>query len=250
MQSKKALTYHGIDGCRYGWIMVSVKGSRDQTSPTFSVKVDASFSVLLSHVSLSDRVLVDIPVGLADGSRKEYGKRPCDLEARKMLGKKRSSVFSPPCMEALYEKSYEQACTRNLEVLGKKFSIQAWNIVPKIREVNAFLHLNPAWRNLVLEAHPELAFAWLNQGKVLSTSKKTREGFAGRMDLIEERNPGASAFIHTTLSQTTHRGKFAPDDLLDAMALALLNFSRGDALQNISDQYPEDSLGNRMGIWI
>ena len=24
MQSKKALTYHGIDGCRYGWIMVSV----------------------------------------------------------------------------------------------------------------------------------------------------------------------------------------------------------------------------------
>ena len=250
MQSKKAQTYHGIDGCRYGWIMVSVKGSEAQTAPTFSLQVEHSFSTLLSRVRISERVLVDIPIGLADESLQELGKRPCDVAARKLLGKKRSSVFSPPCMEALHEKSYQQACKRNQQVLGNKISIQAWNIVPKIREVNAFLHLNPSWRSLVLEAHPELAFAQLNQGVVLSTSKKNREGFAERLALIETHCSEASKFIQTALSGNRHKGKFVPDDLLDAMALALLNYTRGDALQNISDQYPEDSLGNRMGIWV
>lgn len=28
------------------------------------------------------------------------------------------------------------------------------------------------------------------------------------------------------------------------------NYTRRDKLQNISEEYPEDSMGNRMGIWL
>jgi hypothetical protein len=80
-------------------------------------------------------VLVDIPIGLPSN-----GRRACDLEARRLLGRPRaSSVFPVPCREAVYENSYAEACRLNKQKLGIQISKQTWNIVKKIAEIDSYL---------------------------------------------------------------------------------------------------------------
>lgn len=207
------------------------------------------FSDLIQILSVNVRVLVDMPVGLLSEGQIFSGNRPCDVAARKLLGKKHSSIFSPPCMEAIHEKSYQQASAVNESIVGKKISKQSWNIVPKIREINAFLHLNPIWRKNILEAHPELAFQTLNQHIPLQFSKKKPDGLAERIHLLEAFHPGMATLLRQMQSDSTLKGKASADDIADAACLAVLNWQRGDRLRNISKEYPEDLLGNKMGIW-
>ncbi len=178
--------FWGIDASRYGWVMTGIGGKTDV------IRFHQNLKSLLHEISIKSRVLIDMPIGLADTKVARFVQRPCDSAARKMLGKKHSSIFSPPCIEALYEKSYTDASGVNFEVLGKKLSKQSWNIVPKIRELNAFLHLNPEWRGKILESHPELAFQYLNDNKPLLHSKKTQEGMNERINILENHYPTAA----------------------------------------------------------
>ena len=234
----------GIDATRYGWIMAGIGGKTDV------IRFHQDLDALLIESKAESRILIDMPIGLADKSVARYVQRPCDAAARKLLGKKHSSVFSPPSIEALYEKSYADASRVNFEVLGKKLSKQSWNIAPKIRELNAFLHLYPQWRGKILESHPELAFQFLNDNKPLIYSKKTQEGITERICILEKHYPAAESIFQTFLDDKALRIKASKDDMTDALSLATLNYTRGDKLRNISDEYPEDSLGNRMGIWL
>jgi len=133
-------------------------------------------------------VLIDIPIGLIDGPR------ACDLEARKLLGARKSSVFPAPPRRLLRATRYRGQC-----------SVQLWNILYKIREVDAAM--SPRLQRRVREAHPECSFALLNDGP-LRFSKKSPGGLAERRALMEPlfgpmpRVPGAAA-----------------DDVLDAYAL-------------------------------
>lgn len=57
-----------------------------------------------------------------------------------MLGPGRgSSVFPVPCRQAVHSETYHEASKINKEVLGRGLSKQGWGIVPKIREVDAFV---------------------------------------------------------------------------------------------------------------
>ncbi len=42
--------------------------------------------------------------------------------------------------------SYEKACEVNEKLTGKRISKQAWNIIPKIRDVDSFLVENKNFR--------------------------------------------------------------------------------------------------------
>ena len=108
-------------------------------------------------------VAVDMPIGLP-----EEGRRVCDSEARRMLGARRSSVFPVPTRDALAAASFA-------EVRG--LSIQGWNLVPKIREVDA------CWEPRVRECSPELSFTVL-AGAPMARNKRTSEGRAERLAVL------------------------------------------------------------------
>jgi predicted RNase H-like nuclease len=188
----------GVDGCRGGWVVAGEDGV--SVVPTFAAVLAGGFDV----------VAVDIPIGLPADSTP----RACDVAARRVLGRGRaSSVFPAPRREALAWRSWAEA---------SGMSIQAFNIVAKVREVDGLL--TPARQDRVVEAHPEVAFALL-AGAPMAASKKTAEGRAERLAALAAAGLGR-------LAAGRVRGA-AGDDVLDACALLWTagRVARGEAVR-------------------
>jgi predicted RNase H-like nuclease len=237
-------TYFGADACKGGWLLAMV------SSGEYHYQFCRDFNQLMQKVETNSRILVDIPIGLLSRENVLTGVRPCDSAARKMLGKKHSSIFNPPCFEALYEKTYHDASRVNYEILGKKLSIQSWNIVPKIQDVNSFLQLNPQWRDKVFESHPELSFQFLNNNFPLQYSKKTKEGIIERIAILEKYWPFAATVFKKMENDQALRGKALKDDMVDALCLSVLNYHRKDDLSSISELELMDKMGGKTGIYL
>lgn len=69
---------------------------------------------------------IDIPIGLP-----EVGPRRCDLEARRMIGARRSSVFPAPMRGLLGAATYDEAVSRAVALSGKGLSRQAFGSCPR-----------------------------------------------------------------------------------------------------------------------
>lgn len=212
---KKQKYIVGIDGCKYGWIVIKI----DENSQ-FSISKHIDFSSILNSYPKAEKYLVDMVIGLADKNN------PREIEhlARQRLKPNRaSSVFTPPCREAVYEKSYESAKEKNKATLGKSFSIQAWNIVPKIREVDEFLLKNKKYKKRFSEAHPEVCLASLNNGIPMVYKKKEKEGIEERLELLQNIFP-KSKEIFDQGSELFLRKEVKMDDLIDALGLAVTGY--------------------------
>ena len=122
----------GVDACRKGWFAVSI-----DSNDAWEIGIFDSIGELWSTRQSDVLILVDIPIGLPDN-----GKRQCDVEARKMLKKRASSVFPVPCRQALHADTYKQACRINQKTLGIRLSVQTWNLAHKMREVDDLLRNN------------------------------------------------------------------------------------------------------------
>ncbi len=205
----------GLDGCRRGWVL-AVLGS---PAAPLVVTVHDRFGDAMAAADAAGAVAVgaDIPIGLpADG------RRIADGEARRLLGPRRGSVFPTPCRVALHAEEYGEALVRSRAVSGKGLSKQAWNLIPKMREVDAWVR--PHHAAVLFEVHPELAFARL-AGAPLEQSKKTAAGLAARGALLRHAleaagTPGAAAAAALrTAAGLTGRGVLL-DDVWDAVAVA------------------------------
>ena len=129
---------------------------------------------LVSSADDSDRIFVDIPIGLPDGPE---GRR-CDTEARGRLRAPRaSSVFPVPVRTALFAATYEEASRVNREASGKGLTRQTFAILRKIREVDQLLGRSEKARRIVREIHPEICFWALAGGSPMGHSKKKGAGF-------------------------------------------------------------------------
>jgi predicted RNase H-like nuclease len=123
---------------------------------------------------------------------------------------------------------------------------QAWQILPKIREVDTCL--TPALQRRVIEAHPELAFMRL-AGRPLRAGKKGAAGRRRRARLLQHafgRAMPATQAVRAVLGRKAVR----PDDLLDACVLVLTaqRKLRGKA-QRLPPRPPRDRMGLWMEIW-
>ncbi len=245
------LSYGGIDACRSGWIMIVIHKPENQFSYHFS----PTFSDLVNNVKTkkkSYRFLVDMPIGLLSLKNidpVQPHQRKCDMQARKILGKKHSSVFTPPCRQALYQKTYSSASATNYMITGKKISKQTWNIFHRIKEVNEYLQENQWARSIIFESHPELAYQKLNNQISLQYSKKKNEGILERLNILSRYHPGTTSLCRVIASDKTLKGKMQKDDIVDAMVLSILNYYRDDKLSNITEENLEDEMGLTMGIW-
>jgi predicted RNase H-like nuclease len=166
----------GIDGACSGWAVANCKNGK--AFVRFFKKIEDVWYFYRDKLEL---VLIDIPIGLPH-SEKRY--RSCDEEARKFLGHPRSSsIFSPPCREVFEARDYKEALAINKKILGKGLSKQAWNIIPKIKEVDEFIIKIPEVVKFLKESHPEVAFKGL-KGEVAKFSKRDEEGYKERMEFL------------------------------------------------------------------
>jgi predicted RNase H-like nuclease len=153
-------------------------------------------------------VAVDIPIGLA-----ACDPRICDREARRRLGPRRGSVFPAPARAVLATSTYEEACAVSRQASGKGLSKQLYNIVAKIKEVDAVQ--SPRLQRSLFEACPELSFAVMAGDAPMQHNKRTADGRAERVAVLHE-HLGADV---PALLETRAPGA-QPDDVLDALALA------------------------------
>jgi len=219
----------GADVCRKGWVAALYDGSEVE------VRLFHDFASLWDELKSELRlVLVDIPIGLP-GSR---GVRTCDVLARRLLGRPRSaSVFQVPCRQAVYAESYSEASRLNLQVTGRRLSLQSWNLCRRIREVDSLLLRCRSARERVRETHPEVCFFGL-AGHAMRHSKHSREGVEERRRVLM-RWCGCSA----------EAPGIPASDLLDALAAAVtawLGLKRGFEALPPEPEY--DEMGLRMEI--
>jgi predicted RNase H-like nuclease len=151
-------------------------------------------------------VAIDIPIGLA-----EDGARRADVEARQWLGPRRSSVFPAPVRSVLTATTYDEACSLSRATCGKAISKQLFNILPKIREVDALV--TPQRQQRLFEMSPELSLAVL-AGAPMTHPKTTPAGRAERIDALGRVFNAEEIERHLT---TAPRGA-RRDDILDAFA--------------------------------
>lgn len=218
-----------MDGCRVGWVMVA----RELETGALTVDVGSCWRELPDgHAA----VAIDMPIGLSDD-----GPRGCDSLARKLLGRRASSVFPPPARPMLDHATYPQANAWG-KARGRGLSKQAWNILPRIRDLD--LVLGPADQERVYEAHPELAFARLNGG-VPPPPKRLPSGLAARRKLLRAAGLNGIAGLLRKLPRGV-----AADDLLDAAVLTVTaeRILRGEAVR-LGGTPERDGRGLRMEIW-
>ena len=189
----------GVDGCPKGWIAIVLEGGRFERAEFAS-----TFSELLIHLTDPQVIAVDIPIGLPDGSEP----RAADIEARKLLGRRGSSVFATPPRVVLEAPSFAEANALSRERFGRGISAQSYALRKKILEVDACA----AADDRIYEVHPEVCFTQMN-GEPLAYPKKSWHGQPARLRLL------ANAGI-TIPDDLGDMGTIPPDDIIDAAAAA------------------------------
>jgi len=200
---------------------------------------DSIDDVILAFPNV-DRIMIDIPIGL---SSKNFN-RTVDAKARTYLRSRKSSIFSPPCREAVYAENYRKALEINKIIIGKGISIQAYNISSKIREIDEWLKTKAPKMN-IHEAHPELCFKTLNNSQDLEYSKHEKEGISMRKKVLFNKEPKLED-VFDDLMKRFKRSEVKADDVLDAMALHLIN--RTADLSFVEDDNTVDETGKKIGI--
>lgn len=225
----------GVDGCPKGWAIVLAQAR--QRLRLIDLTAARTFSDVLAATRECKAVAIDIPIGLSDREP-----RRADVEARKLLGERRSSVFPAPIRPVLEARSRAEAAAVSLSLCGKKMSWQAFSIVGKVRQVDQVLALAPAMQERVVEVHPEVSFWALNGRRPLAYAKRTPAGQQERLRLL-------SPVFEDNLSSIPLPAGMAVDDFYDACAAGWTarRFAEGRACRLPPDP-SLDARGLRMEI--
>jgi predicted RNase H-like nuclease len=229
----------GVDGCPAGWLCVLWN---DASPCPHEARIVRTAQELLAAFPTAAVMAVDIPIGLVD-----HGLRRADVEARDLLGARRSCVFDSPIRPALDAPSRLVADLITREHSGRGVTTQGWEMSHKVRNMDRAI--TPAHQRWCFEIHPELSFMAWNGGTPLPDSKKSDEGLAARTGLIDARWPGSRDALAASLEATPGE-HWSLDDLHDAFA-ALWTAARilSGTAQRIPSALQVDSRGLRCEIW-
>lgn len=213
----------GVDGCRSGWIAAFVR----PTGQKVQTRLFAHFADILSAVEAPAIIAVDAPIGLPDHS---YGGRRADNIVRQLLLARKSSVFPVPSRSAVFadqgrymdsesrRRAHQRICTvaAATSTPPRRISIFTFGILEKIRDVDVVLRDHSSARKRVHETHPEFEFQQLNGEKAVAEAKKSEAGLHLRTRLLMRGGLSPEA-----VNGPAPKGA-KPDDLLDALACALV----------------------------
>jgi predicted RNase H-like nuclease len=205
----------GVDAARGGWIAVALRDG------AFADAVlERRFPVLLERFPDAAAIGVDVPIGFPEvGAR-----RRADVEARAVVGARRSSVFFTPPRAAVEAPTYGEA-----RALAPGTSAQGWALRTAILDVDRVREPS------VHEVHPEVSFAVL-AGAPLAFAKRTWNGQHERIRLLA----GAGVEIPDHLDA----GLVAADDVLDAAiaAWSATRVARGEHVTFPADPRPGEPV--------
>lgn len=232
------MKYIGIDGCKAGWFYIGFNDRGYVGSGIYQ-----SISELSDFKNSAQCILIDIPIGLVS---EQVDERTCDKLARAALGHPRSSsVFPAPSRDALPIKDFQKASQVNRKSTGRGLSKQTFNIMPKIREVDAFLRSEPH-KKKVRECHPEVGFWALNNQQSMEFNKKTLQGFEERLVLLRRFYPYADEWLDENL-QMFPRKAVQRDYMVDALVCAIIA-QHNNELDSFPKQPKLDTAGLPMEI--
>ena len=249
-------TIAGVDGCKAGWIVVTLAPGGQPLAAIFR-----TFAALFDSLPGDAAIAVDMPIGLPEITRK--GGRGPEMLVRPLLGARQSSVFSIPSRAAVYaaveefttlELWYEAhrtagAVARTTSEPPRGVSIQAFGIFPKIREIDALLRVRPELCRRAIESHPEVAFWQLNGERAMSLPKKVK-GQVNAAGMAERRTLLAGLGLRRDFLEAAPPRGAATDDFLDACALLFIaaRHARGQA-RPFPDPPDADAYGIPIAIW-
>ncbi len=229
----------GADGCPAGWLVVfrSINGQ----SPRAQI-----FERITEAFKQQDRpkiLAVDIPIGLMTISH--TGGRCADIEARKELSLRKSSIFPPPSRPVLKARSPAEA--KKIEKSNsdppKSLAKQVINLLDKIRELDA---IAAAYSGIIFECHPEVSFWAMNKKAEMSLPKRKLVGFEERCKILAKNKYDRSFLTRRVGSYKEH----SRDDLADACAAA---WTAERIFKHEAIRFPAkpeaDDCGLDMAIW-
>lgn len=196
----------GIDGCRSGWVVVSMPAEGDAADARVTCEPDLSGVVAALDEGRLSAAAIDIPIGLP-----AVGPRRCDVEARKVIVPRHNSVFPAPSRDVLGAGTYREALSRSRAIGGKGLPKQTFAILSKIAAVDALM--SPRRQERLVEAHPEVSFRLL-AGRPLLHHKSNDVGRLERLAALE------TVFPRIGEQSVLRFAGAAPDDVLDAFACA------------------------------
>jgi predicted RNase H-like nuclease len=188
----------GVDACAGGWVAVAlVDGLAER------VWFDVTLPSLLADLPVATTVGIDLPLGGVPA-----GWRTADVEARRLLGSRRSSVFLVP-PRPVWGEDYDIANARCRELTGQGLSRQAYGLLARMLDAERFRDGCP---HHVVEIHPELVFQALADAP-LPYGKKTWNGQMARRRLLAD----VGVVLPDELAEA---GQAPAHDVLDAAAVA------------------------------
>ena len=204
----------GVDGCPDGWVAAIAGKDRG-----VEIKVFRTINDLVRELRGRGAgvIAVDMPIGLPDTPQL----RRCDMEAREILGKAKSSVFPVPDRELISLPTWEQvqlvvAARKQLDPEAKGISKQSHAISPKIAELDKFVRANPDCHSYVVEVHPEVSFRAMSDREGELPKKKSYGGKLARKALLAEHLFGRDGLRHPGDDMAPSGAN--KDDVLDAFA--------------------------------
>lgn len=229
----------GIDPCLGGWFGVMV------SEDCWKVNVFATIKDIINTWDDSDLFLVNLPIGLQQGSSEE---RKCDLEARKLLESFNSfDLPSVPCREAIYCSSFGVANIVNKRLTGRKISTRLWDVVDRIKELDEFLIKNTNFRDRFKECNSEIGYLVLH-GKLMINSRTVLAGYSERRDVLRKIYPNTDNILEHSV-KSFRRKDLKVENVLDALCIALhgyIGLESGFCKMPVQAEY--DNNGLRMQI--
>ncbi|UWP85076.1 DUF429 domain-containing protein [Dactylosporangium fulvum] len=196
----------GVDACRGGWVGVALGGG---ATAAYVARTVAGLVAAAGADGDLAVVAIDIPIGLPD-----TGRRAADVEARRLIGPRRHSVFLTPVRAALTMPDHASASGTNRALAGDGVSAQAFALKKRILEVDTWARSSGTDAvPRVVEVHPEVSFARL-AGRPLATAKQTWAGAEQRRALL------ARAGIRLDGDLGAAGAAAGVDDMLDAAVAA------------------------------
>lgn len=216
----------GVDWASPTWVAAELDDGAFR-----AMHVETSLAHLLERHPDVSVVAIDMPIGLPDGA----GGRPCDREARALVGPRGSSVFSAPPSAVLKRATYTDANAFSKKRYGAGVTAQAYALRDRICEVERAAVKD----GRLIEVHPEVSFRELADAP-LKAAKTSWDGQRERRRLLESAGVKVPAHIGKA-------GRVPVADVLDACVAAWSadRFWRGEA-----KPLPERTAsGRRAVIW-
>ena len=185
----KPLPYKAIAGvtpCPGGWLVLParVAGVTVVAEEAFVV---ATLLEVLDYRPKFEFAGINVPTGLSDDHGSMY--RPCDLEAREMIGWPRMvGIYPLPSRQAIRAASREAVLRLEPWMTRDDFRRLRW-----LREAER--EIQPFHQRSLYSANPDLSFYVMNGDQPLKTSPFHDDGRLHRIELIREKLPGIDEVI-------------------------------------------------------